>query len=210
MKIFATAALLLTGSSLMAQTKHKPKFPNPKLRTSIELGIISAEAKVHYNITRQHNLSLGFGYGNCIVDFPFNGVHFMDNYSSKSMDESIFSSFKVWSSLMTNFSYRYYFRHRGNYLPNGGYVAALARYRGPQINTTAKDRTFMRSTSVFGVQLGTMNYFHSNRLYTDVSIGYGIYLNDTYSHKEFAPLIALKAGLFIWPNKVREDKTTTP
>lgn len=209
-KLFCSAALLLMSGSLMAQTKHKPKFPNPKLRASIELGFISAEAKVHYNITRQHNLSLGLGYGYSIVDFPFNAERFMDSYSAQTMDQSIFNSFKVWSSYMVNLSYKYFFRERGNYLPNGGYLSALARYRGPQIQTTAKAETFMRPTSVFALQLGSMNYFHSNRLYTDVSIGYGIYLNDTYSHKEFAPLIALKAGLFIWPNKVREDKITTP
>ena len=204
MKITVTAALLFMGGSLMAQTKPKPKFPNPKLRLGIELGIVSAEAKVQYNLTRQHNFSLGLGYGYSIVDFPFNGARFMDNYVSY-MDESIFKSFKGWSSMMVNLSYKYYFRQRGNYLPNGGYIAALVRYRGAQLQPP--DRNIMRATSAYAIQLGTLNYLYTNRLYTDLSIGYGMYVNDTYSSKEMAPLIAAKLGWFIGPNKVKEDKS---
>jgi hypothetical protein len=198
------------SGSLMAQTKHKPKFPNPKLRTSIELGIISAEAKVQYNITRQHNISLGFSYGYSISESPDYADRFMDNYKPVTPDDPFLRNIKIWSSFMTNFSYKYYFRKRGNYLPNGGYAGVLARYRGAQIDALSHEGSIMKPTSFYAVQFGTLYYIYKNRLYSDWSVAYGSFVNYNYTKMQLIPMVNIKLGWFIGPNKVREDKTTTP
>lgn len=192
----------------MAQTqqKSKPKFPNPKLRASIELGIISSEAKVHYNINRWNSLSIGFGYGYTIAGFNSN-----TNQQPRQNDMSLLGDFRAWSSFMINGSYRYYLRKRGNYLPNGGYLGVLLRYRGEQKERLGKDKSFeMQPMSFYALQVGHMNYLSTNRLYTDFSIGYGLCVNKAYTAKAFAPQVSLAIGWFIGPNKVREDNTTTP
>ncbi|WP_129021163.1 hypothetical protein [Edaphocola flava] len=209
-KLFCSAALLLMSGSLLAQTKHKPKFPNPKLRTSIELGIISAEAKVSYNINRWNSVSLGWGYGYTIAGFSDPKFANTQKQQPNPRDMSLLGDFHAWSSFMVSGSYRYYLRHRGNYLPNGGYLGVLLRYRGAQIEYIGKDNYEMRPVFFYAAQLGHLNYLTSNRLYTDFSIGYGLCINDQYTAKEFAPQLSLSIGWFIGPNKVREDKTTTP
>lgn len=204
-KIFFIAICCLTKQTISFSQEQKGPATKRVRKTglSVNIGTLSAEGRVDYSINEHHKLFLSFGVGYNVLDKS--RIHqpqrYMHNYDqgSSPLPPTMLGDLKMWSHLTTVFNYRYYFTPTVSYAPKGGYIGIQARYCSKETGVEDANKAYMLPTSIYAAHAGIEEIIYKDRLYLDLSLGYGCLVNHDYTVAAARPILYVKFGWHIIP-----------